>query len=73
MGKMPQAEKVGRRNAHMPLIATLGLTLSGCAGEPASNLATTAADGPGHEVIEDPLEYFGEMTTLNGERHDGEL
>ena len=62
-----------KRKLSVPLIAAVGLTLSGCAGEPASNLATTAADGPGYEVIEDPLEYFGEMTTLNGERPDGEL
>ncbi len=61
------------RQVAMPLIAAVALALSGCAGEPASNLATTAADGPGYEVIEDLLEYFGEMTTLNGERHDGEL
>ena len=61
------------RQVAMPLIAAVALALSGCAGEPASNLTSNAADGPGYEVIEDPLEYFGEMTTLNGERPDGEL
>ena len=39
--------------------------------------ADSESDGkdrrPGYEVIENPLEYFGEMTTLNGERPGGEL
>ena len=55
------------------LVAVGGLAVSGCTTEQASSPSPSAEETRSYEVIADPLEYFGEVTTLNGKRPDGEL
>ena len=55
------------------LVAVGGLAVGGCTTEQASSPSPSAEETRSYEVIADPLKYFGEMTTLNGKRPDGEL
>lgn len=57
--KLPQQSRIGR----IALVAALSLTVASC-----SSSSDEQADD---DVIEDPLEYFGERTTINGESLPG--
>ena len=62
-----------KRQVAVPLVAAVGLVVRGCAGEPATNLRPTWPMVQGKRSLRTHLSISAMMTTLNGERPDGEL